>query len=186
MIPPSQWIIASPDSRFVHRNPHSPHSPLSTERYSESPSPKKMPATRNGTAGVKHQEHFEFFMSNFSVSDFDAAETDGVLMPYKWDPDSPGKKDKRSLQLRRDIILKQLRVHPDGLFLKSELIPALEAIQDKTGRKFCKKASIREQAANYVRYFSDIRACKKSVTAQSRTPMWLQTLIAAMNKPSLL
>ena len=138
------------------------------------------------TVDVPWSEIYVFFASALSTERLDQAEADGVLFGYEWDPEHPSKRDPIPLKKNSSILLRHLRQHPRGKFLRTQVERALEELSSRQKRQFTSAhASFRTQATNYLRYFSDIRNIKKDSPKGTKLAPHVKLLIDAIDVKGL-
>ena len=174
--PSPSRIRRSPDSPLLDTSPYLGESPL------EAPSADMPMGSKKGN---QVDELYDFFPSAFSAEFLDQAETSKGMFEYKFDPNHPHKRDQNALKKYADIMQTHLREDPFGLPLKSDVEPAFQRLQSFTNRVLSNdKLSIRLQAANYCRLFSDLRSIRRDSTTQTRLPPHVKTMLGLLEEPS--
>ena len=181
----AHFCYDSPPSHLIRRNPYSPpftgdhcgFSPAITEFYDSET--EDMPAQKSPDVTVKQIE--DFWKDTISSDMLDAAEMDGGLFIYNCCVDTPTKKDEKAVKKHYKLMIAHLHSNPCGLFLRRNVAAALKGFAEFVNRDIFKTVSLRMQAANYVRMFSDVRATKRNTTTGLRLPCHMKMLCEAMS-----
>ncbi len=107
------------------------------------------------------------------------------MFEYAFGKDHPYKRDAYAIKKYASVM--QQYLHNDGtaMVLKSDVQPALQRLVDFTGRnKMIREVSIRLQAANFVRLFSDLKSIRRDSTTRTRLPGYVKILLDLLRDPS--
>ena len=169
-------LFASPSPSRVKHCPPSPyHPPTSTIGYpSPAMSPKAAPTSDRDSI-------LSFFKRSIPTSMLDLGQFRGYLFDYKFDPKHPNHRDRAALKDWSTLLLLHLAENPNGMFREVEIRNALEGLQEFTGKSFDKTYSLKLQAGNYTKMFSDIRATKRDCTTGTRLDPVIKQLVKAMD-----
>lgn len=183
MISAQQFVYESPSpSRVI--NPYY-KTPPSTRRYS-SKSPLRSPESMgNKSSIIKAKELLKFWKDNINNTELDRAEMEGCLFSYDFNSKHPHKRDPAPMQRWWDLMVKQLKVHAHGCFVKAEIQDALTEFQAFVGRDLSSKEPVWFQAAHYKRYFSDAKAIQRDSTTGTRLPMHVRAILNVLDTSEL-
>ena len=123
---------------------------------------------------------FFVFIDNITGRQIEEAVKKGSLFRYDWRESTPGSNDKKMLKEFRTCLLAHLHKRAECLFKKTMIMKGFAKSEAAKEVNLHKKESIRVQAANYLRYFTDIRNGKRSITTGSETESWMLVLYEAM------
>jgi hypothetical protein len=138
-----------------------------------------MPAQKSPDVTAKQIE--DSWKENISSEMLDAAEVEGGLFTYQCCIESPTKNNEKAVTKHYKLMLAHLQLNPCGLFLRRNVAVALKGFSGFVNRDVFTTVSIRMQAANYVRMFSDVRATKRNTTTGLRLPCHMKLLCEAMS-----
>ena len=131
------------------------------------------------------QSIFNFFVEYISTEQLDAAECEGCLFSYKYDVTHPYARDPIPLKRWQYLMMEHLQREPLGMFVQSEIQPALIELKHKLNRpNLDASVSLRLQSWNYMRLYRDLRDIKNASTTQVRLQPHIKTLINLMANPS--
>ncbi len=151
----------------------SPANSVATEEY-----PETMPTKK------KQDDVYDFFVKELSEEFLSSAAVLGIMFDYKFNKTHPHKRDADALKRYSSIMSKHLQRDPYAMFLKSDVLHALQRLQAFSHREFSTTLDLRLQAANYCRLYSDLWSIRRDSTTQARLPAHTTIILDLMKQPS--